>query len=65
MLQSVHFKRSLWTPLRATKWLIDHDIVPIKESHLTRDWIMFRIATPGFGRHYSKYVTDGVLFIFD
>ena len=65
MLQSVHFKRDIWTPNSARLWLLSHNIVPIKPLHATETMLKYRISEPKHGKYHSKYVTNGVLFIFD
>jgi hypothetical protein len=66
MLQSIHFDRNIWTLHNARNWIINHHIKPIKSAHVTDRWIMYRISEPiQTDRYYSKYITDGVLYIFD
>lgn len=64
MLQSVHFKKSLFTLAGTKKWVISHDLHPIKTVHITDTFYEYRINPPKKGIYYSKYIAPGILFVF-
>jgi hypothetical protein len=66
MLQSIVFDKESFTLRRAKAWLHKHHLIPIKDVHHTVNSYRFRMSPPKRARrYYSKYVDDGVLFIFD
>ena len=65
MLQSIHFKKNIWDKKSSKEWIKRHNIIPMKPAHETENWIQYRISPPSRGHYYSKYITDGVLFIFN
>jgi hypothetical protein len=66
MLHAVNFDRNYYTLSDAKLWLRDHDIIPIKNVHTTKRFYKFRINEPKkYGVYYSKYITDGILFVFN
>jgi hypothetical protein len=70
-LQAIIFRRNprydgdpVWTPRQAEEYLADHNIVPIKSAHITKNFIRYRISRPTL---YKKFYTvnqgDGVLSV--
>ena len=64
MLQSVHFKKSLFTLAGTKKWVNSHDLRPMKPVHITDTFYEYRISPPKKGIYYSKYIAPGILFVF-
>jgi hypothetical protein len=52
-IQSVRFKRAQWTPAERTRWLRDHEFVPIKRADITRTEARYRIREPGLFRRFA------------
>lgn len=64
-VQSIHFKKALWTVKGAKKWLRDNQIKPMKKEHLTENEIRFRIINPDPNCEYvSKEIEKGIIFIY-
>ena len=64
-LHAVWFNKSLFDKDSSLQWLFEHKIDPIKKVHETTNNFKYRIRKPNkTKKYYSKYITDGVLFIF-
>lgn len=63
-VQSVMFHRDHWTSGEARDWLLDRGIKPMKEGHVTLDYIHYRIKSPHqFTRLRTKAIGRGIKFI--
>ena len=63
-IQSIGFKRSMWTPTQAKKWIKDHGFKPMKMA-IEKNYIKFRFQLPSeFKKIRTKDVGDGIHFIF-
>jgi hypothetical protein len=58
-VQSIIFDKELWTPRKATNWLMLHNFYPIKKVHETEHYYRFRIQEP---RKYAEYMTKTLPF---
>lgn len=64
MIQSVVFKKSMWSQYNAELWLNSRGLVPIKKCHVTETTLRFRIVNPDMNTKYEiKNVDDGVVYI--
>lgn len=64
MLHAILFDKKLFSLPNAKEWLRRHDYVPLKDVHETKGYWRFRISPPVKGIYYSKFITDGILFVF-
>lgn len=46
VLQSIAFNRNSWNMKEVFDWLDNHNIFPMKEPHITKNYIRIRIQDP-------------------
>lgn len=64
MIQAVIFDKTMWTPIRARKWLDDHNYHRIKPVHTTPHFYRYRLEEPVKGAKYiTKKVNPGIQLI--
>lgn len=64
-IHAVHFSKDLFDKHTSLQWLFEHNIIPIKKAHMGKNMIKYRIKKANKNKKfYSKYITDGILFIF-
>lgn len=63
-IQSVLFKKELFTTAKARAYLKKRNLKPIKRVDITENYLRYRIRSPkGFKRFYSKEIQKGVSYI--
>ena len=60
----MQFPRLKFSKSMATKWLKNHNIVPMKAVHVTDNYLRYRITEPRYKYYSSKKTSDGVILIF-
>ena len=51
-IQSIIFHRNYWNTYQASKWLSEHQYVPIKPVHVTSNYLRYRLQLPKMGAKY-------------
>lgn len=63
-IQAVLFNNHVWTPTTARKWLIQHNIKPLKAVHKTKNELRYRINEPYlYSRFFSKKLPDDIILV--
>ncbi len=64
MLISVLFDKIIWNEESAKGWLNKHGIHPIKDAHITSNFIRYRINPPiKTDKYITKKLNNGVSFV--
>ena len=60
-IQSVVFdKKYGWDNKKALKWLLKHNIIPIKGEHIINNRIRYRIKEPIYSSYITKKISNGI-----
>lgn len=60
-MQSLQFRRDIWTPILAMDWIEKNGFVPIKPVHITPHFLRYRLKQPEQGVMYRWVeLGDGV-----
>jgi hypothetical protein len=51
-IQSILFDRNKYNLPSSYDWLSEHNIKPLKNAHITKDYIRYRIVEPDNSRKY-------------
>jgi len=64
ILQAVLFDIHKWNTRSAAKWLIEHNMKPIKQPRRTLNFIRYRIHEPiSTKEYYSTTLNNGVILV--
>jgi len=64
-IHSVLFNNTVWNSSEARKWLKEHNMVPIKRVHVTKNYLRYRIQDPEKFKSFVTKTTDqGITFVF-
>jgi hypothetical protein len=63
-IQAVLFPKEDWSSSKARKWLLKHNLKPIKRVYKTEQYLRYRIAKPDKNSRYAiKELSNGVKVI--
>jgi hypothetical protein len=57
VLQAIIFSRKKWDEPKSTEWLKEHSYSPIKEAHLTKGFVRYRLAEPNEDKFHYRTKT--------
>ena len=61
IIQSVLFDKNLWNDSGALLWLSEHNLIPLKKVHYTKNFLRYRIRNPNeFTAFYIKKLENGI-----
>ena len=60
--QAVLFSKDMYDTTRARRWLMKHNIYPLKRVHITTNWLRYRIREPDYDHfeYRTKILTPGI-----
>ena len=65
-IQAIIFKKENWTENKAEKWLKMHNFNPIKNVHITENYLRYRLKNPNKLNEYRTYdIGNGVKLILE
>lgn len=63
-VQAILFEKSKWSLIAARKWLLEHNIHPIKPVHSTNSLYRFRLITPQINaKYHTRKIGSGIMLI--
>src|SRR5579885_2717298 len=65
-IQAIIFKKENWTENKAEKWLKMHNFNPIKNVHITENYLRYRLKNPNKLNEYRTYdIGNGIKLILE
>lgn len=56
-VQAIIFDKSKWTSNKALKWLINNNYYPIKNVHITKNYLRYRLIHPNEDQYKYRLFT--------
>ena len=64
-IQSILFDKNLWNNEGALLWLKEHNLIPQKKVHYTKNFLRYRLRNPNnFTAFFTKKLENGIELIF-